>query len=82
MRRGTRGRQVRQLPRAQGVTVCSPVCSTCKIVLVSGYYFNCGIYFVMLDVTGIEPDVTIGSEPFSGQCSTDQWENCLAVRWR
>lgn len=60
MRTGKRGRRVRQLPRAQGVTVCSLVCCTFKIFLVSVYSFNCGIYFVMLDVTGIEPDVKIG----------------------
>ena len=51
---------MRQLPRAQGVTVCILACCACKIFLVSGYSFNCGIYFVMLDVTGIEPDVKIG----------------------
>ena len=82
MRTGNRGRQVRQLPRAQGVTVCSLVCCTCKIFSVSEYSFSCGIYFVMLAVTGTEPNVKIGSKPFSGQCSTDKWENCLAMRWR
>ena len=36
----------------------------------------------MPDVTGTEPDVPMGYEPFSGQCSTDKWENCLALRWK
>lgn len=81
MRTGTTGRQVRQLRRAQGVTVCSLVYCTCKMFLVSLYSFNCGTYFVML-VTDIEPDVKMSSEPFSGRCSTDTRDNCLAVRCR
>jgi len=33
---GNRGRRVRQLPRAQGVTVRSLACCTCKIFLGQG----------------------------------------------